>query len=94
MADFLLGQLDQYTQGTPNTGFTSRWYLGLYAGDTWKLSPRFTANYGLRWEPNFQTTVSNNAVYDFSFDKFLAGEKSTIYTKAPAGVFWPGATKH
>ncbi|HJT87411.1 MAG TPA: carboxypeptidase regulatory-like domain-containing protein, partial [Bryobacteraceae bacterium] len=90
MADFLLGQLDSFVQGTPNTGFSTRWYLGVYAADSWKISPRLTINYGLRWEPNFQTQVINGDVYDFSPAGFLAGRRSTVFPNAPAGVYWPG----
>jgi hypothetical protein len=90
MADFLTGQLDTFSQGSPNTGFTARWYVGTYVADTWKVSPRLTVNLGLRWEPNLQTQVTNGDVYDFFMDKFLAGERSTVFPKAPAGVFWVG----
>ena len=52
MGDFLTGQLDTFSQGEPNVGFTRQWYIGAYVADTWKLSSRLTVSAGLRWEPN------------------------------------------
>jgi Carboxypeptidase regulatory-like domain/TonB dependent receptor/TonB-dependent Receptor Plug Domain len=90
MADFFLGQLDTFSQGTPNTGFATRWYLGMYVADTWKVSTRLTVNLGLRWDPNFQMQIINGDIYDFSIPAFLAGQTSRVFPNAPPGIFWPG----
>ena len=94
LADFLLGNLSgatsSYLQSAPNTLISQQWYLGAYAQDTWKITPRLTLNYGVRWEPWFPQQVTNNAVYNFDFAKFAAGTKSTVYKNAPAGFTFPG----
>jgi hypothetical protein len=90
MSDFLLGRLGSLTQGTPNTTFTYKWYYGLYAQDTWKISRRLTANLGVRWEPFLPQGITNGAVYNFSFDRFNQGVHSTVFTKAPAGLLYAG----
>ncbi len=90
MADFVAGQLGSYTQGVPNTLFVHKWYLGLYGQDTWKISPRLTANIGLRWEPFLPQQVNNGAVYTFSFARLAAGTKSSVFTNAPAGLLYAG----
>jgi hypothetical protein len=90
MADFMLGRLGTLTQGGPNTLFTRKNFVALYAQDTWKVTRRLTANYGLRWEPFLPQTMTNGAVYNFSLDKFQQGIKSTVFANAPAGLTFPG----
>ena len=51
LADFLLGAASAWNQGTFNTWTLRGNYLGIYGQDTWKITSRLTASYGLRWEP-------------------------------------------
>jgi hypothetical protein len=90
MADFLMGQLGTLTQGLPNTVFTYKWGYSLYGQDTWKVSRRLTANLGLRWEPFLPQGLNNGAVYNFSWDRFDKGIKSSVFKKAPAGMLYAG----
>jgi hypothetical protein len=90
LADFLMGRMNGFQQGSPNTVFTTKWYYGLYAQDTWKATRRLTLNYGVRWEPFLPQRLNNGAVYTFSMDRFLAGTRSTAFTNAPLGLYFPG----
>jgi len=90
MSDFLLGRLSSLTQGLPNTVFTYKWYYGLYGQDTWKVSRRLTANVGLRWEPFLPQGLNNGAVFNFSWDRFNRGVRSTVFRNAPAGLLYAG----
>ena len=90
LGDFITGNLGTFSQGNPNVGFSRKWYLGLYAADTWKISPRLTANIGLRWEPSFPTRIANGNVYNFDMNAFLQGTRSQVFTNAPPGVFYSG----
>lgn len=90
MSDFLLGQVGTLTQGVPNTTFTYKWGYSLYGQDTWKVSRRLTLNLGVRWEPFLPQGISNGAVYNFSWDNFNKGIKSTVFKNAPAGLIYAG----
>ena len=90
LGDFILGDLDNFSQGNPNVGYSRKWYLGTYAADTWKVSPRFTVNIGLRWEPYLPTIIANGNVYNFDFNSFLNGTRSQVFSQAPPGVFYSG----
>jgi hypothetical protein len=92
LADFMLGRLgtNGLVQAAPNTLDMEAKSFGVYAQDTWRVGPRVTLNYGLRWEPFFPQQLVNGAVYQFSMDRFRAGTKSTVFPNGPAGLYFPG----
>ena len=90
LADFMTGSLSQLIQATPNGLDMQQLYVGLYAQDTWTLSPKVTLNYGVRWEPGLAQQIRNGAIYNFSVDRFSAGERTTQYANAPPGFLYPG----
>src|SRR5581483_4199375 len=45
LADFLTGNLSGYRQSSPNPLIIAQRFMGLYAQDTWKMTPRLTLNY-------------------------------------------------
>jgi hypothetical protein len=69
-----------------------QWYVGLYAQDTWRATPRVTINYGLRWEPYFGQNVTSGAVYNFSRENFQKNVQSQTFVNAPAGLLYRGTT--
>ena len=77
-------------QSAPNTLDMAQTYLGLYAQDTWRVGPKVTLNYGLRWEPFFPQQLQNGAVYQFDQARFNANVHSTVFPNAPAGLYFPG----
>ena len=90
LSDFLMGDLQSLLQAAPNTLLMSEWYVGAYAQDTWKITPRLTLNAGIRWEPYFPQNIRNGYVYSFDFSRFLANQGSTVYVNAPPGFTYPG----
>ena len=92
LADFLLGNVSQFIQANPNFLDMQEWYAALYANDTWRMGPRFTLNYGVRWEPFFPQQINNGFIYNFDLDRFRKGVKSNVFPKAPAGLLYPGDT--
>jgi hypothetical protein len=49
-ASFLLGQVDQISMSNPTRPRMGKKQLGLYVQDTWKLTGKFTLDYGLRYD--------------------------------------------
>jgi hypothetical protein len=49
-ASFLLGQVDSINMSNPDTAAMGKKQLGIYAQDTWKVTSRFTLDYGLRYD--------------------------------------------
>jgi hypothetical protein len=49
-ASFLLGQVDSIVMSNPTHPRIGKKQLGLYAQDTWKVTNRFTLDYGLRYD--------------------------------------------
>jgi hypothetical protein len=90
LADFMVGRPFTFIQSAPNTLHIKQRYFGLYAQDTWRLSPRVTLNYGLRWEPWFPQQHQNNAIYNFSPDRFRQSQRSRVFPQAPPGFTYPG----
>jgi hypothetical protein len=90
MADFLLGYVSQLRQANPNPLNLNQNFFGLYGQDTWKLSPKLTLTYGLRWEPFFPMSFPQGDVYNFSLTKFHANQRSTVIPNGPPGFTYPG----
>ena len=94
LVDFMLGTASAWNQGNFNQWYQRQNYLALYAQDSWKLTPRLTATYGLRWEP-YQAPYSKYGAYTH-FDPALFAQNvhSSVYINAPAGVIFPGDSQY
>jgi hypothetical protein len=90
LADFMLGRVFEFRQSTPFTLDITQKYLGLYGQDTWRVSPRVTLNYGLRWEPWFPQQHEQSQIYNFDAERFRAGTRSQVFPQAPPGLHYPG----
>jgi hypothetical protein len=90
LADLLMGRVTNLEHSGPAYLPMDQWYLGIYAHDSWKASPRVTVNAGVRWEPYFGQNLLKGAIYNFSPENFRNNIKSTVYTNAPAGLIYPG----
>ena len=64
--------------------------MSFYAQDTFQISPRFTLNFGVRWEPTFPDPDKYGRGTSFSLAGFDAGQFSSVYPNAPAGLFFKG----
>jgi hypothetical protein len=90
LADFMIGNVFEYRQATPFRLDATQRNFGVYAQDTWRLGSTVTTNYGVRWEPWFPQQHQNNAIYSFSTDRLLAGQRSKVFPQAPPGFAYPG----
>ena len=90
MADFMTGRVFEFRQSTPFTLDIKQKYFGVYAQDTWRLSPQVTMNYGVRWEPWFPQQHQQNQIYNFDIERFRANTRSTVFPQAPPGLTYPG----
>ncbi|MGE5326364.1 MAG: TonB-dependent receptor domain-containing protein, partial [Deltaproteobacteria bacterium] len=92
-ANFLIGQPLLFLQGGGDQpgggGDLSRGLRGndfnFYLQDTFKVSPRLTFNFGLRYDLPFPYTEIRNRQ-----NLFVPGAQSSVISTAPAGLLYPG----
>jgi hypothetical protein len=90
LADFMLGDVSSFLQGNSVYDYWSHNYFGAYVQDDWKVGPKLTLNYGVRWEPFIPAQNIAGYANHFSQDWFNQGLHSAIYPQAPAGLMFPG----
>ena len=84
-AEFLLGKMSSWRQ---QSFWSERLYtnfIALYFQDDIRLTPKLTANIGLRWDPKFDSTETSGKRLVFA-----PGSQSTVYPKAPRGLLFQG----
>jgi hypothetical protein len=84
-ADFLLGLPDLYTQGFSPAFYEQSNYAGIFAQDSWRITPNLTLNVGLRWDLIIPWTEEHNQT-----GTLIAGEQSVVFPTAPTGLVFPG----
>lgn len=85
-ANLLLGRPIVFYQGLGDLSRSVRnWESALYAQDEWRISRRFTLNYGLRWEVNTPFADVRDRM-----NAFVPGVQSTVRPDAPRGLLFPG----
>lgn len=85
-ASFLAGQPVFFLQGggDPSRHVRAK-ESNLFAQDTYKVSSRLTANFGLRWEFPSPYTETHNLQ-----NLWVPGAQSKVYPTAPPGLLYPG----
>ncbi len=90
MASFLLGYQHTFSQTSGDYSDSRENPFGLFANDKWKISPRLTLDYGVRWEPQQVMKETSGRIEQFRPDAQAAGVHSAIVPSAPAGLFFIG----
>lgn len=89
-ASFLMGYLHNMSQTSGDYSNSRENVIGLYANDTWKISPRLTLDLGLRYEPQVPMKEIYGRIQQFHPDAYAAGVRSSVVPSAPAGLFFVG----
>jgi hypothetical protein len=84
-ADFVAGQVASMEQDNPYHGLLNTWYYAFFVQDNYRITPRFTANLGVRYDIEEAPVESQNLTA-----AFVPGRQSTIVPSAPQGVLFPG----
>ena len=85
MADFMTGQISSFEQDSPYTTHLSTWHTAFFAQDNYRITPRFTANLGLRWDIDTLPVDAHDRT-----ESFIPGQQSTVAPAAPVGMLFPG----
>ena len=86
----MLGVPSSFQQGNPPLANPRQQYVGLYAQDDFKVTPRLQLHFGLRWEPFLPAADKFNRIDHFSAAAFAAHQVSGVYVNAPAGLSFVG----
>lgn len=90
MASFVLGHLHSMSQTSGDYSDSREHMIGLFASDTWKMTPRLTLDLGLRYEPQVPMKEIYGRIQQFRPDAYAAGVHSSIIPSAPPGLFFVG----
>ena len=90
MLDFMLGRMSDFQQSRAQINVYRQTILGLYAQDSYKVSPHVLINAGLRWEPMLFPQDYFGRGNSIDQQAFAANQRSQVYTNAPAGMLFYG----
>jgi hypothetical protein len=97
LTDFYTGMLQTMEQDTPYHTLMSAWHTGIFFQDNYRITPRLTANLGVRWDIDTPPVESSNLTAAFIPSKAGltssgggGGTESTVIPNAPQGMFFPG----
>jgi hypothetical protein len=84
-SDWVTGQASSAEQDSPYTTHLSTWHYALFVQDNYRITPRFTANLGIRWDIDQPPVDPHNRT-----ESFVPGQQSTVAPLAPKGLLFPG----
>jgi len=84
-SDWVTGQASSAEQDSPYRTHLSTWHTAVFVQDDYRITPRFTANLGVRWDIDTPPVDSHDRT-----ESFIPGQQSTIAPLAPKGIVFPG----
>jgi hypothetical protein len=90
MADFFLGSIRTFDQGTGEYKAFRVTYPALFFQDDWKVKPRFTLNLGVRYEAAPPYHETRGRFEYFRPEDYANRVKTTQFVNAPFGVTFRG----
>jgi hypothetical protein len=90
VADMFLGYMSAWAQTRAEAEDLRLSMPALFVQDTYRASRHLTINAGLRWQPGLFPADTHHRGSVWSMANFLAGKKSQVFTKAPAGSLYYG----
>ena len=84
-SDWVTGQASSAEQDSPYTTHLSTWHYAVFVQDNYRITPRFTANLGVRWDIDTPPVDAHNRT-----ESFIPGQQSTVAPLAPKGMLFPG----
>ena len=90
MADFMLGDMRTFDQGTGEYKDNANFYSSAFFQDDYKIHPRLSLNLGVRYEPTKPWHEIVGRIQIFRLEDYRAGRRSTMFDNAPPGLFFRG----
>jgi hypothetical protein len=90
IADFLLGYIQSFDQGTGEFKDYNVWYGSAFVQDDYKVSDRLTLNLGLRYENTPPWHEIEGRIEYFSVENYNNNVRSTVFPAAPRGEQFRG----
>jgi hypothetical protein len=89
-ADFFLGRVSSFDQGTGEYKDFRANRISLFFQDDWKATQRLTINMGLRYEPTDPWKEIEGRFQHFRIANLQAGVRTTQFDNAPDGLLFKG----
>lgn len=90
MANFQLGFMTGFAQGNYELVNNRNHFPAIFAQDSWRVTPRLTLNYGVRWEMFAPWADRVNKQTYFNPANYVAGKSTSQYSTLPAGLVLSG----
>jgi carboxypeptidase family protein len=90
MADYFLGAIRTFDQGTGEYKAYRATYPAVFFQDDYKVSKRLTLNMGVRYEPGPPYHETRGRIEQFRIQDFQSGVRSPQFKNAPAGELFRG----